>query len=211
MRDTKGSLIVISGPSGSGKGTVVKRLVEKYDGYMLSVSATTRSPRKGEINGVHYHFITAEQFDEIVSKGGFIEYAKYSRASYGTPKGPVVEALEQGRHVILEIEICGARQVKQRMPEAKTVMLIPPTYEELKKRLTDRGTETDDEIKRRLDIAMNEIRQIDFFDCIVINDDVDAAAERLDAVAHGNYTDGTDRYELAERFFKNENADITNV
>ncbi len=200
---TKGSLLVISGPSGSGKGTVVRRLVEKYDGYMLSVSATTRSPRKGETDGVHYHFITAEQFDEIASKGGFIEYAKYSKSSYGTPLLPVVEALEQGRHVILEIEICGARQVKQRMPEAKTVMLIPPTYEELKKRLTDRGTETDDEIKRRLDIAMGEIRQIDFFDCIVINDDVDAAAERLDDVAHGKYLDVTDRNELAARFLKN--------
>lgn len=205
MRDTKGSLLVISGPSGSGKGTVVKRLVEKYDGYMLSVSATTRSPRKGEINGVHYHFITPEQFDEIVSKGGFIEYAKYSKSSYGTPLEPVVKALEQGRHVILEIEICGARQVKRRMPEAKTVMLIPPTYEELKKRLTDRGTEAEDEIKRRLDIAMGEIRQIDFFDCIVINDDVDSAAERLDDVAHGKYLDATDRNELAAQFLKHDN------
>lgn len=204
MRDTKGSLLVISGPSGSGKGTVVKRLVEKYDGYMLSVSATTRSPRKGEINGVHYHFITPEQFDDMVSKGGFIEYARYSKSSYGTPAEPVAEALAQGRHVILEIEICGARQVKQRMPEAKTVMLIPPTYHELKKRLTDRGTETEDEIKRRLDIAMGEIRQIDFFDCIVINDDVDAAAERLDAVAHGKYLDATDRHELAARFLKHD-------
>lgn len=204
MRDTKGSLLVISGPSGSGKGTVVKRLVEKYDGYMLSVSATTRSPRKGEINGVHYHFITPEQFDDMVSKGGFIEYARYSKSSYGTPAEPVAEALAQGRHVILEIEICGARQVKQRMPEAKTVMLIPPTYQELKKRLTDRGTETEDEIKRRLDIAMGEIRQIDFFDCIVINDDVDAAAERLDAVAHGKYLDATDRHELAARFLKHD-------
>lgn len=204
MRDTKGSLLVISGPSGSGKGTVVKRLVEKYDGYMLSVSATTRSPRKGEINGVHYHFITPEQFDDMVSKGGFIEYARYSKSSYGTPAEPVAEALAQGRHVILEIEICGARQVKQRMPEAKTVMLIPPTYQELKKRLIDRGTETEDEIKRRLDIAMGEIRQIDFFDCIVINDDVDAAAERLDAVAHGKYLDATDRHELAARFLKHD-------
>lgn len=204
MRDTKGSLLVISGPSGSGKGTVVKRLVENYDGYMLSVSATTRSPRKGEINGVHYHFITPEQFDDMVSKGGFIEYARYSKSSYGTPAEPVAEALAQGRHVILEIEICGARQVKQRMPEAKTVMLIPPTYQELKKRLIDRGTETEDEIKRRLDIAMGEIRQIDFFDCIVINDDVDAAAERLDAVAHGKYLDATDRHELAARFLKHD-------
>lgn len=204
MRDTKGSLLVISGPSGSGKGTVVKRLVENYDGYMLSVSATTRSPRKGEINGVHYHFITPEQFDDMVSKGGFIEYARYSKSSYGTPAEPVAVALAQGRHVILEIEICGARQVKQRMPEAKTVMLIPPTYQELKKRLIDRGTETEDEIKRRLDIAMGEIRQIDFFDCIVINDDVDAAAERLDAVAHGKYLDATDRHELAARFLKHD-------
>lgn len=204
MRDTKGSLLVISGPSGSGKGTVVKRLVENYDGYMLSVSATTRSPRKGEINGVHYHFITPEQFDDMVSKGGFIEYARYSKSSYGTPAEPVAVALAQGRHVILEIEISGARQVKQRMPEAKTVMLIPPTYQELKKRLIDRGTETEDEIKRRLDIAMGEIRQIDFFDCIVINDDVDAAAERLDAVAHGKYLDATDRHELAARFLKHD-------
>lgn len=202
MHERKGSLLVVSGPSGSGKGTVVRSLVTDYEGYDLSVSATTRQPRKGETDGVHYHFLTNEQFDSMVSQNMFIEHARYSKASYGTPREPVENSIAAGRHVILEIEICGARQVKAAMPEAKTVMLIPPTYAELKKRLTERGTETDDEIERRLSIAVDEVRQIDFFDYIVINDTVSAAAERLDAIARGVYTDGIDREKFASDFLK---------
>ncbi len=199
---TKGRLLTVSGPSGSGKGTVVRYLVNKVGGYDLSVSATTRSPREGEVDKVHYYFISDDEFDKLVQNGGLLEHARYSKHSYGTPKAPVQKSLSDGRNMILEIDICGAKQVKSNFKDTITVMLVPPTYAELKRRLVDRKTETAEEIENRLAIAMRELEEIEYFDYIVVNDTVEAAAERIDAIVRGEYIDDLDRRQFVKDFMK---------
>ena len=177
----KGLLIVVSGPAGSGKGTVNGRLLETGD-FAFSVSATTRNPREGEVDGVHYHFLTRERFEELIEKDRFLEYAQYAGNYYGTPLDPVEEHLEQGHDVILEIELQGALQVKKRLPKAVLVFIAPPSFEELESRLRGRGTETDEVIRNRLAIARQECANMDEFRFIVVNDEVEDAADRLRAI-----------------------------
>jgi guanylate kinase len=173
-------LIVLAGPTAVGKGTVVKYILEHYPNVHLSVSATTRAPRPGEVEGESYYFLTHEQFDEMIAGGDMLEYAVvHGQNKYGTPKQPVVAALAAGRQVILEIDIQGARQVKKAWPEAKLVFIAPPTWDELVSRLKGRGTETADEQARRLETAKLELSAQDEFDYVVINDEVARCASEV--------------------------------
>ena len=173
-------LIVLAGPTAVGKGTVVKYILEHYPNVHLSVSATTRAPRPGEVEGESYYFLTHEQFDAMIAAGDMLEYAVvHGQNKYGTPKQPVVAALAAGRQVILEIDIQGARQVKKAWPEAKLVFIAPPSWDELVSRLKGRGTETAEEQARRLETAKLEISAQDEFDYVVINDEVARCASEV--------------------------------
>lgn len=174
-----GILIVLSGFSGAGKGTLVKKLLETYDNYALSVSMTTRQPREGEENGVHYFFTTREQFEREIRKNGLIEYAQYCGNYYGTPRAYVEEQLHQGRNVILEIEIQGALKIKEFFPESLLLFVTPPSAAELERRLKGRGTETDEVIAQRLARASEESEGMDAYDYIVVNDNLEVCVEEL--------------------------------
>lgn len=174
----KGVLTVISGFSGAGKGTVVKRLLEKYD-YGLSISATTRSPRAGEQDGREYFFKSTEEFEQMIKEHQLIEYAQYVGNYYGTPKEYVVQQLEQGKDVILEIEMQGALHVRDIIPEVNLIFLTPPTVEELENRLRSRGTETEAVIKERMDRAKEECRYMEKYDYIVVNDDLETCVQNV--------------------------------
>ena len=169
----KGALIVISGFSGAGKGTLVKKMLSAYDRFALSISMTTRAPREGEVNGREYFFVTREEFDETVAKGGLLEYATYVGNSYGTPKSYVEEQIANGKDVILEIEVQGALQVKEIFPEAILLFVTPPSIAELKKRLTGRGTEAEEVVNKRILRAAEEVVLMDRYDYILVNDDLD--------------------------------------
>ena len=175
----KGILIVLSGFSGAGKGTLVKKLLETYDNYALSVSMTTRAPREGEQHGVHYFFADKAQFEEKIRDNGFIEYAQYCDNYYGTPKAYVEEQLAAGRNVILEIEIQGALQIKKLFPESLLLFVTPPTAAELERRLKGRGTETDEVIAKRLARASEESEGIEAYDYIIVNDNLETCVEEL--------------------------------
>ena len=173
-------LIVLAGPTAVGKGTVVKYILEHYPNVHLSVSATTRAPRPGEVEGESYYFLTHEQFDDMIAAGDMLEYAVvHGQNKYGTPKQPVVAALAAGRQVILEIDIQGARQVKKAWPEAKLVFIAPPSWDELVSRLKGRGTETAEEQARRLETAKLELSAQDEFDYVVNNDEVARCASEV--------------------------------
>jgi guanylate kinase len=173
-------LIVLAGPTAVGKGTVVKYILEHYPNVHLSVSATTRAPRPGEVEGESYYFLTHEQFDDMIAAGDMLEYAVvHGQNKYGTPKQPVVAALAAGRQVILEIDVQGARQVKKAWPEAKLVFIAPPSWEELVSRLKGRGTETAEEQAKRLETAKLELSAQDEFDYVVINDEVARSASEV--------------------------------
>ena len=171
--DNRGILTVVSGFSGAGKGTLMKRLLEKYDNYSLSISATTRAPRDGEEHGREYFFHSKEEFEELISQDALIEYAQYVENYYGTPKAYVEKQLEAGRDVILEIEIQGALKVKEKMPDTLLMFVTPPTAAELKRRLTDRGTETPEVIESRLRRASEEAEGMPLYDYVLINDDLE--------------------------------------
>ena len=175
----KGLLIVISGFSGAGKGTLMKKLIEDYDQYALSVSMTTRAPRKGEVDGREYFFATREQFEEKMKQGGFIEYAQYCGNYYGTPKDYVEAQLETGKDVILEIEIQGAMKVKEQFPNAILLFVMPPSIAVLHQRLVGRGTETEEVIRERLQRAEEEAVGIEGYDYIIINDDLEKCVREL--------------------------------
>ncbi len=178
MKD-KGILIVISGFSGAGKGTLMKRLLQTYDNYALSISMTTRSPREGERDGVEYFFASKKQFEEKIAEDGFIEYATYCDNYYGTPKAYVEQQLEAGKDVILEIEIQGALQVKKKFPESLLLFVTPPSAKELERRLVGRGTESAEVIRKRLARASEESEGIEAYDYIVVNDNLDVCVEEL--------------------------------
>lgn len=173
-------LTVISGPTAVGKGTVVRYLLEHFPNIHLSVSATTRAPRPGEVDGVDYYFLTPEEFDVLVETGQMLEYAVVHGSNrYGTPRTPVQAALNEGKIVLLEIDIQGARQVKAAMPEARLVFIAPPSWDELVKRLQGRGTETPAEQDRRLESAREELAAQSEFDHVVINDEVARCAHEV--------------------------------
>lgn len=175
----KGILVVVSGFSGAGKGTVMKRLMEKYDGYALSVSATTRKPRPGEEDGREYFFRTRDEFEKLIEEDALLEYARYVENYYGTPRSYVEEQLQAGRNVILEIEIQGAMKIKEKIPEALLVFVTPPTVEELERRLTGRGTETAQVIADRLARAGEEAEGMGQYDYILVNDTVEECVDHL--------------------------------
>ena len=181
-RIEKGKLIVISGPSGAGKSTVISRVMAGRDDICFSVSATTRAPRPGEMDGVQYFFIDRPKFEAMIEKGEFLEYTEYVGNCYGTPKAPVIANLEQGRSVMFDIEVEGAHNVKKNYPEAVTVFLAPPSFEELERRLRGRNQDSEEKILGRLQKARQEQKLAGDYDYIVINDDVDTAAEELKAI-----------------------------
>lgn len=174
----RGVLTVISGFSGAGKGTVVKQLLQEYD-YGLSISATTRSPREGEQDGREYFFKTKEEFEKMIWEHQLIEYAQYVGNYYGTPKEYVVQQLEQGKDVILEIEMQGALRVREILPEVNLIFLTPPTVDELERRLVSRGTETAEVIRERMARAKEESAYMKEYDYVVINDDLDECVENV--------------------------------
>ena len=180
MKDNKGILIVISGFSGAGKGTLVKELLRRHgEDYCLSVSMTTRTPRPGERDGVEYFFTDREHFEDTIARDGLIEYASYCGNYYGTPKAYVEERLSEGRNVILEIEIQGALKIKDRFPESLLIFVTPPNAEELKRRLEGRGTESEEVIASRLARAAEESEGVELYDYLVVNDKLEESAEEV--------------------------------
>lgn len=178
----KGLLLVVSGPSGVGKGTVCKYLTETEPDIFLSVSATSRQPREGEVEGQHYFFVSPEKFKEMIAGDEFLEYANYITSSYGTPKKPCFEHLENGNSVILEIEVQGGTKVKEKYPDTVMIFIVPPDMETLKQRLRGRGTEADDVIEKRIKRAYEEFDYLEKYDYIVVNDDIEKAAQRIKAI-----------------------------
>ncbi|MCX4352846.1 MAG: guanylate kinase [Lachnospiraceae bacterium] len=194
----KGILIVVSGFSGAGKGTLMKQLVRTYDNYALSVSMTTRSPRAGEEEGKEYFFVSKEVFEEKISQEGLIEYASYCDNYYGTPRDYVEKQLEKGKDVILEIEIQGALKVKEKFPTALLMFVMPPGAAELKKRLEGRGTESPEVIQKRLKRATEEAEGIEQYDFIVINDKLEECVDEMHSLI------------LAAHFTPNRNEEFIN-
>lgn len=177
--EQKGILMVLSGFSGAGKGTLVKELLKKYDNYALSVSMTTRAPREGERDGVEYFFTDTNRFEETIRQNGLIEYAVYCGNYYGTPRAYVEEQMAAGNNVILEIEIQGALKIKEKFPESLLIFVTPPSAGELKRRLEKRGTENAEVIAQRLSRAVEESQGIEAYDYIVVNDDLDTCVEEI--------------------------------
>ena len=188
----KGKLLVISGFSGVGKGTVVNYLKEHSDKYKISVSVTTREPRENEIPGVHYHFVTNEEFEKMINENKLLEHAGYVDHYYGTPKEFVEESLENGNDVILEIETKGALQVKANKPDAILIFILPPSAEELKNRLVGRQTETEEVIAERLKKAAEETDNIEKYDYYVLNDEVEKCAMHIENIKNNNNPESLD-------------------
>ena len=178
----KGVLTVVSGFSGSGKGTIMKALLKKYDNYALSISATTRSPREGERNGREYFFKTKEEFQRLIEEDQLIEYAQYVENYYGTPREYVERCLDDGKDVILEIEVQGARKVKEKIPEAVLIFVTPPSAEELRARLVGRGTESMEVIESRLSRANEEAVVMPDYDYLLVNDDLEQCVEAMHGI-----------------------------
>lgn len=174
-----GMLVVVSGFSGAGKGTLMKELLNRYENYALSISATTRAPRTGEVDGKEYFFVTEEHFNDMIETEELIEYAQYVNHSYGTPKEYVLNQMKMGKDVILEIEIQGALKVKERFPEAILLFVMPPNAQELKRRLIGRGTESMEVINARLRRASEEAQGMEAYDYILINDEIDTCVEEM--------------------------------
>ena len=175
---SKGTLFIVSGPSGCGKGPVLAEIL-KQDNVYYSVSATTRTPRPGEINGVNYHFLSKDEFEKLIENGGMLEYANYCGNYYGTPKKPVEDMLAEGKNVILEIEVQGALKVMEKCPEAVSVFILPPSLKELRRRLHKRGTETEEVIEKRIGEAAGEIRKAVNYDYVMINGELEIAVSDL--------------------------------
>ena len=181
MTDRRGNLIVFSGPSGCGKGTILKKMLETHPelNAQVSVSATTRQPRPGEVDGVNYFFLTKEDFESRIQQGGFYEYAQFCDNYYGTPKAEVIKKLDAGIDVILEIEVQGAMKIKEQVPGCVMIFVLPPSFEELKNRLINRATEQADVIEQRVRTAVSEVEYIKHYTYVIINDDLDDAVRQF--------------------------------
>ena len=203
MQKAKGLLVVVSGPSGAGKGTICKAFLEKYENAFLSVSATTRKPRPGEIDGKHYYFLEEENFKSMIDEGGFIEWANFCGNYYGTPKKAVTDMLDSGKDVILEIEVQGAMKVKEVFSEAVLVFVLPPSMTELRNRLVGRQTETPEVIEERLKTALWELSKAKEYNYILVNDDVDSAVIRLSSILIGEKQSTKRNEEFIKEFTEN--------
>ncbi len=203
----QGILVVISGFSGAGKGTLLKAMMEKYHNYALSISATTRSPREGEQNGKEYFFVNRESFEKMIEEGQLIEYAQYVNNYYGTPRQYVFQQMADGKDVILEIEIQGALKIKEQFPESLLLFVMPPNADELKRRLVGRGTESTGVIEARLHRAEEEAAGIDSYDYILINDNLEQCVEdmhQLIQAQHNRVSNNLDFIEQIKMELKNK-------
>ena len=198
----KGSLVVVSGFSGAGKGTLMKNLLAKYNNYALSISCTTRKPREGELDGREYFFKTKEEFEEMISKDELVEYARYVDNYYGTPKEFVRSQLDAGKDVLLEIEIQGALKIKEKFPDAVLVFITPPSGEELKRRLIGRGTESPEVVEKRLQRAVQESEGVEAYDYILINDDIDTCTEKLHNLIRAQHERAAQHIDIIENVRK---------
>lgn len=178
----KGLLIVVSGPSGAGKGTICQEVLSRRNDIFVSTSATTRAPRNGEIDGVNYIFLTREKFEKMIEEDEFIEYAEVYGNLYGTPKKYALEKLNKGENILLEIDIQGALQVKKKYPEGVYIFILPPSMKELKNRIINRGSETPESLKERFSSAFNEIQFVNQYDYYIINDEVKSAADVMESI-----------------------------
>lgn len=193
-----GILIVVSGFSGAGKGTLMKRLIEEYDNYALSISATTREPRPGEADGREYFFLDREAFEKMIADGGLVEYACYCGNYYGTPRSYVEKQLADGRDVILEIEIQGALKIRKQYPTSLLLFVMPPSIQELKRRLVSRGTESAEKIEKRMERAAKEAEGIEEYDYIVVNDDLESCVQQLHGIIAAAHNTPSRNGELIE-------------
>ncbi len=206
MTDRKGKLIVVSGPSGAGKSTVIARLMQRRQDVCFSVSATTRDPRPGEVDGVDYFFVTWEAFDDMIERDELLEHAEYVGNCYGTPRSYVESKQHEGMNVILDIEVQGARQIRDRVPDAVKIFVLPPSLQSLEQRLRGRGTDAEEMIHSRLVRAHAEYREANFYDYIVINDDPDRAASEMDAIITAELC----RYEERKGYLNPEESPFLN-
>lgn len=177
-----GKLIILTGPSGVGKGTLVRSLLERHPELVLSISTTTRAPRVGEVEGQDYYFVSRPKFEDMVELGELLEWAEFTGNCYGTPRGPVFERMAEGKSVLLEIELLGARQVRRSFPEAVMVFILPPSMSELERRLRGRGQDPEEAIARRLQRAKEEVEAAGEFDFQIVNEDLEAALRELESV-----------------------------
>lgn len=202
----QGILVVVSGFSGAGKGTLMKELLRRYDNYALSISATTRKPREGEENGREYFFLSEEEFKKLRDEHKLVEYAKYVNHYYGTPREYVEEKMAQGKDVILEIEIQGALKVKKAFPDTLLLFITPPTAQELRSRLVGRGTETLDVIESRMDRACEEAEGMDQYDYLIVNDDLDTCVEEVHQIIRGEHHRSTRNTGFMEKIKEDLNS-----
>lgn len=201
---SKGLLVVFSGPAGAGKGTILKALLAQDKNIKLSVSATTRSPRPGETDGKDYYFISREEFSKLIAEGKMLESAEYCGNYYGTPIGPIEEWTSQGKDVILEIEVQGGAQIKKKRPDAVRIFILPPSFQELEHRLRSRGTETDEKVRKRLAAARRELGEAEHYDYSVVNDTVEAAAQKVHWILQAEKCRTCRNRQQIERMLKND-------
>ena len=192
----KGKTFIISGPSGVGKSTVLHELFRGRDDLYFSISATTRAPREGEVDGVHYHFIDVKRFQELIEEDALLEYAEYVGNFYGTPKKFVDKAMNEGKDVVLDIEVQGAIQVCTKRPETVRIFIAPPSWEELERRLVSRGTDSEEKIQKRLVRAKAELRTADVYDYFVINDTVERAVREVNAIMLAEHCKPAERMKI---------------
>lgn len=201
---TKGLLVIFSGPSGAGKGTVLKALLAKDENIKLSVSATTRSPRPGETDGKEYYFISREKFSQMSNSGEMLESAEYCGNCYGTPASPIEQWTSMGQDVILEIEVQGGAQVKRKRPDSVGIFIVPPSLKELEHRLRNRGTEADEIVRKRLSAARREIQEAENYDYVIVNDTVERAAEQIREILNAEKRRTCRNKQLIERMLKDD-------